>query len=137
MKKQRPYELRDFENDEELVAFDKKFRDSENLEYTVLLGHILIEHHLKDLIWARLGTDTMPDITGFELITSLALAGTDCAELRQRVDYLNGARTAVGHKFGRSDFEPQIKNFVAACNEKTISELEWPEDEGKKERGVA
>ena len=105
MQKQKPVELRDIKTDQEYLQFDEKFCGSEVLEYTLLLGHVLIEDQLRGLIWVRLGTDTMPELKGFELIAGLAFAGSEYEDVRDKLASLNEARNQVGHKLHRTEFQ--------------------------------
>src|SRR5207244_1433453 len=82
MKKQQLFEPRDYRTDADYQLLDGKFRRAADLEYAVLLGHVMIEDQLLALLAARLGADTMPDLRGFELIAGLALAGAKAERLR-------------------------------------------------------
>src|SRR6266851_1982024 len=138
MRKQKPFELRDIKTDEEYLQFDERFRGSEVLEYTLLLGHVLIEDQLRGLIWARLGTDSLPDLKGFELIAGLAFAGSEYDDARDKLASLNEARNQVGHKLHRTDFELKLRTFVASVTGKgkSAAEIEWPEEEAERARAL-
>jgi hypothetical protein len=131
MAKQKPFEFRDIKTDAEYLQFDEKFRGSDVLEYTLLLGHVLIEDQLRGLIWARLGTDTLPDLRGFELVAGLAFAGSEYEDARDKLANLNEARNQVGHKLHRTDFDLKLRTFVASVigQGKSATEIEWPDDE--------
>ncbi len=134
MRKQKPFELRDIKTDGEYLQFDEKFRGSDVVEYTLLLGHVLIEDQLRGLIWARLGTNTLPDLKGFELIAGLAFAGSEYEDARDKLASLNEARNQVGHKLHRNDFDLKVRTFVASVTGKGKSEaeIEWPDDESER-----
>lgn len=138
MPKQKPFALRDIRTDAEYLAFDQKFRGSDVLEYTVLLGHVLLEEQLKGLIWARLGCDTMPDLKGFELIAELAFAGSEYESARDKLASLNEARNQVGHKMHRTDFELKLRKFIASVTGegKTAEGISWPVDESEQARDL-
>jgi hypothetical protein len=83
-------------------ALWKKLADTTDLEYAVLLAHVLIYEDLCDLLGARLRTDSVPDrMPSFETVMNLALAGTRFAYERKTLDRLNTARNEVAHRIDR------------------------------------
>jgi len=134
--KQKPFSFRDLQADAEYLSFDERFRTSNVLEYTLLLGHVLIEEHLRGLICARLGSDSLPDVKGFALVAGLALAGSEYATDLEDLTCLNEARNQVGHKLHRTDFDHRLRTFIASLTGqgKTADQIDWPVDEGKRAR---
>jgi len=129
MNKQEKFVPRDYRTDADYLALDAKFRASDNLEYTVLLGHVIVEDQLLALVAARLGADTMPGLRGFELISGLALAGTKPIKLREAASLLNTARNEVGHKMSRTRLAPNVEKFVRMVKGKAGKTMKWPTDE--------
>jgi hypothetical protein len=88
------------------------------------------------LIWARLGTDSLPNFNGFELIAGLALAGSEYDDVRGELACLNQARNQVGHKLHRTDFDARLRTFVASIlgEGKSADEIEWPDNEAVRAR---
>jgi hypothetical protein len=136
MAKQKFFEPRDIKSDEEYRSFDEKFRGADVLEYTLLLGHVLVEDQLRGLIWARLGTDTLPDFKGFELIAGLALAGSEYEEARNKLAALNEARNQVGHKLHRREFESRLRTFITYMigEDRVATDMKWPAEETEQAR---
>jgi hypothetical protein len=131
MKKQDAFAARDYKTDADYKLIDEKFRGSDNLEYTVLLGHVMVEDQLLALLAARLATDTMPPIRGFELIAGLALAGSKAEKLREAAGWLNTARKEVGHKMKRKQLQPNVEDFVRAVKGKSGKMMKWPPAESE------
>jgi hypothetical protein len=74
MQKQDNFVPREYKTDADYKLIDDEFRASETLEYTLLLGHVMVEDQLLSLLAARLGADTMPTLRGFEVIAGLGTA---------------------------------------------------------------
>jgi hypothetical protein len=129
MKNQKPFQARDYRTDEDYNLVDSKFRAAANLEYAVLLAHVMVEDQLIALLAARLGADTMPDVHGFELIAALSLAGSRTKRLRDTAGLLNTARNEVGHKMHRNNFGRSIEHFVRTVKGEVGKAVTWPTDE--------
>lgn len=129
MQKQDKFSPRDYRTDADYAVFDRKFRDAGDLEYAVLLAHVMIEDQLRAHLAARLGADTMPPLRGFEIIAGLALAGAKAVRLRNAVGLLNVARNEVGHKLTRKKFKSSVEEFVRNVKGKAGRQMTWPTDE--------
>ena len=132
MQKQTKFTARDYTTDADYQLLDSKFRRARDLEYVVLLGHVIIEDQLLALLAARLGTDTMPKLRGFDTIAGLALAGTRRKHLRDAAELLNVARNEVGHKMYRKNFPQNVENFVRAVKGKRGKTMKWPKTQSKR-----
>lgn len=132
MQKQAKFQARDYQTDPDYNLLDSKFRRAKDLEYAVMLGHVMVEDHLLALLAARLGTDTMPQVRGFDLLAGLALAGSTRKHLRDAAELLNIARNEVGHKMHRKHFPQNVEQFVRAVKGKSGKTMTWPRAQTKR-----
>lgn len=139
---QRPFASDDPTKDTDLDELYAKLNQTDNLEYAVLLAHVLIQEELSDILGLRLRTDSMPkrDLS-FELLVGLALAGTPFRRERESLDLLNAARNTIAHRVHRREFEDRLAAF--AEREWEVSKLlgfgqfEWPNTEAAKVRAFS
>lgn len=132
MSKQRRFQARDYATDPDYKLLDAKFRKAKDLEYAVMLGHVMVEDQLITLLAARLGADTMPTVRGFDLIAGLAFAGSKRKHLRDAAELLNGARNEVGHKMQRTTFPRGVEHFVRAVKGQSGKTMTWPRGQAKR-----
>jgi hypothetical protein len=140
--KQRPFAADDRTRDADLDALYEKLNATENLEYAVLLAHVLIQEELTDILGLRLRADSLPERTlGFEHLAGFALAGASFRKERDSLEPLNSARNTIAHRIQRTEFETKLSQF--ASREWQISShwgfgpFEWPANEQAKVRTFA
>ena len=115
-------------------ALLNKLVDSQQLDYAVLMAHVLIYEDLCHLLGVRLRTNSLPKrMPPFATVTALALAGSQFAQDRKTLNFLNTARNTVAHRTDRSQFEHAARQFAQrSCNgegEYKIDDFTWPPDE--------
>ncbi len=140
--KQRPFAADEPTKDADLDALYDKLNATENLEYAVLLAHVLIQEELTDILGLRLRADSLPERTlGFEHLAGLALAGSPFRNERDSLELLNSARNTIAHRVQRAEFEAKLSQF--ASREWQVSShwgfgpFEWPADEQAKVKAFA
>jgi hypothetical protein len=85
-----------------------------NLEYAVLMAHVFVYEDLCWLLGVRLSTDTLPARPPmFELLVDIALAGSEFADDRATLGFLNSARNEIAHRTDRRKFEANVRNFCS------------------------
>lgn len=106
-----------------------------DLEYAVLMGHVLVYEDLCWLLGIRLRTDTLPEkLPLFETVVGVALAGSKFEDDRETLRFLNSARNEIAHRTDRPKFEANVRNFCTRLwkNKKYGSpELKWNSNEAK------
>jgi hypothetical protein len=140
--KQRSFAADDPRKDADLDKLYAKLNATENLEYAVLLGHVLIQEELTDILGLRLRADSLPERTlGFEHLAGFALAGSPFRSERESLELLNSARNTIAHHIQRSEFESKLAAF--ASREWQVSShwgfgaFEWPDTEREKVKAFA
>jgi hypothetical protein len=119
------------------VLWDK-LADTRDLEYAVLMAHVLLYDDLCDLLGARLRTDSVPErMPPFEAVMNLALAGSSYAYERETLDRLNTARNEVAHRTDRKKFDQAARDFAQRCwnnpnADYALDDFKWPQDERKR-----
>lgn len=119
-----------------------KLVDARDLDYAVLMAHVLIYEELCHLLGARLRTDSLPhQMPGFMNVMDLALAGSTFAEDRKTLGYLNTARNLVAHRSDRAKFESDARMFAERSwnddnEEYRVDGFEWASDEKEKVEAV-
>jgi len=89
-----------------------RISDAPDLEYVVLIAHVLVYEELCWLLGARLRTDTLPErMPLFEAVVGLALAGSRFTSDRELLQLLNSARNEVAHRTNRPKFEAKLREF--------------------------
>jgi hypothetical protein len=118
-------------------ALLNKLVDAKQLDYAVLMAHVLVYDDLRHLLGLRLRTDTLPErLPMFDVLTGLALAGSRFAKDRETLGFLNSARNEVAHETNRSKFEDAARQFAyRSCNDDNPDyriTFEWPAEEEKR-----
>ena len=109
--------------------------DAHQLDYAVLMAHVLIYEDLCDVLGLRLRTNTLPKrMPTFEVVKELALAGSQFDRDRETLTLLNEARNKVVHFIDRSPFEDKAREFAErSCNDESVAYrvegFEWPQEE--------
>jgi hypothetical protein len=139
MVKQVQFAIQPTSRDQEIDDFARRIDATDNLDYVVLLGHVLLSDQLVEFLGARLRTDTLPKhVPGFELLCGLALAGSDYQPERSLCDLLNRARNTVAHRTHREHFDETVRDFTRAAwvimESAGFGAFEWPETEDEKVR---
>lgn len=141
MKKQAAFSLaKSPEQHQQWDALLNRLVDAQQLDYAVLMAHVLIYDDLCHLLGLRLRTDSLPErerLPMFAGVTGLALAGSRFAKDRETLNFLNNARNEVAHRTDRSRFEEAARQFAQrSCNddddEYRLEGFEWPPEEKKK-----
>jgi hypothetical protein len=139
MKKQTAFSLaKSAEQRRQWDALFAKLTDAHQLDYAVLMAHVLIYDGLCDLLGVRLRTDSLPDrMPMFEVVSGLALAGERFGQDRETLAFLNAARNSVAHRADRSKFADATYQFAyRSCNDKNpeyhLEGFEWPSAERKR-----
>lgn len=140
MKTQRPVDFVDLENysaSRQARFFEGKLKPAQNIEYAVLLGHVLVEDLLLYLLALRLRADPLPHRKpGFEMLPGLAFAGRAFETEREILDLLNRARNEVSHRLERTIFDDSLHKFCQLLwdmgeghEEKRTTPFRWSSDE--------
>ncbi len=139
MKKQAAFSLaRSPEQREQWDALMTRLVDAQQLDYAVLMTHVLIYEDLCHLLGVRLRTDSLPErMPLFDNVAALGLAGSRFTRDRETLNFLNTARNAVAHRTNRSQFENAARQFAQrSCTDEDpeyrLEGFEWPLDERKK-----
>jgi hypothetical protein len=103
---------------------------TDNLEYAVLMAHVLLCQDLRALLGARLRAATLPRLN-FAAIVELALPGASLQNDRETLMFLNRARNTIAHRTDRANFDKHTKDFVSA-SWAASPPFSWPENEAKK-----
>jgi hypothetical protein len=132
--KQISFEAEPAEKDAEIDKLYAKLNATDNLEYAVLLAHVLIQEELVDILGLRLRTDALPErMPGFEALAGLALAGSSFVKERLSLELLNRARNTIAHRTDRKTFEKHLSEFSRREWQVSVhhgkGEFAWPADE--------
>lgn len=117
--------------------FEEKVKPAQNIEFAVLLGHVLLSDLLVDLLALRLRADTLPHrVPSFETLAGLTFAGSQFELEREIIESLNKARNEVGHRLERNAFEDSVRRFCQLLWEvngdqrlSATDPFRWPKDE--------
>lgn len=118
---------------DQFSAWAENALEPNQLEWTILKGHILIEDALKYLLACRLTASPVTyakklDIPRFPLLVQLAFASDEESQrgLVQALESLNKARNDVSHWIERPEFTDKVKQFVERAK-KSIADSDIPQ----------
>lgn len=106
----------------EIMKCYRHLPEPENLEVTILRGHLLVEDRLKEYIRKRLPNPSGCDLAGFRVSQLIAVARGLCPSaaqetLWQSVHKLNVLRNRLSHELDDARFTAALEDFLTFQSE--------------------